>query len=134
MEASPEGRERLSREIRMRIAELQTTYNWLSKMTYNGTMLSAGTISRYARGLFRYVEPATLAWFDSTLEWPTGRAASMLDDEAWTEREPIMTGDSELDAELSAIMACVDALDGLPGSVARRVLTYLVRRYSSATG
>jgi hypothetical protein len=131
METSPEGRERLARAIRMRIAELETSYKELTEANHGiaGVSPSPGMVSRWARGLYVRVEPPMLSWIDKALRWNPGTAAMELNDGAWDERPSIMTGDSGLDAELYAIQLCVEALEDLGPLVQQRAVGYLALRY-----
>lgn len=126
MEVSYEGRTRLSREMRHRMADEQLTLAEAARRIDG--KLSPTTIGRYAQGIFLRPSEATLYLLDRAMRWAPGQALGLVDDDAWKERQSIMTGDGELDAEFSTMLIIANELEGHGPGTCERILRWAAHK------
>lgn len=130
MYASPAARERIKTAIREQIVKTGLNFAEAARRIKDtSTPISPTTISRFSKGLLVLPSERVLYGLDRAMGWSLGWSATLLDDGNWATREPIMTGDSKMDAELTAMNEIVGLLDPLDANARRRVLRWALERF-----
>lgn len=142
------GRDLLAAAIRQELDVRGWTQAYAASQ---GGQLSQGTISKFLRKDDGQPYEATLSALDATFGWEPGFSRATIthrqngaveklaefakafapEPTTEDEQDAIMTGDSELDAELRAIVDIRYILDDLDPPVRRRVIHWAAERYSA---